>query len=201
VLGLVIRRAPGWAGWSTVVVTLVSSLLCHTFLNSEHARRLLGLAMNSKDTYYWDFLSGTLINLFVGCTWFLGSCLLAARRPVEEKQRTEEFFRILHTPVDFEKEEGVGSDNLQAKIMGLLCMIYGGFVLLLMLIPNPLSGRLAFAFCGGMMGGIGLVLYLVGTRGSRRQAMADAVPGGSVPSPVGDALANQTAADRTSVAK
>ena len=35
--------------------------------------------------------------------------------------------------------------------MGLLCLIYGGFITLLALIPNPLIGRLAFLFCGGVM--------------------------------------------------
>ena len=65
---------------------------------------------------------------------------------------------MVRTPVDFEKEEGAGSDNMQAKIMGLLCLIYGGFLFLLMAIPNPLSGRFAFAFCGLMMAGIGALL-------------------------------------------
>ena len=74
------------------------------------------------------------------------------------------------TPVDFEKEEGAGSDNLQAKIMGLLCLIYGGFLLLLMAIPNPWTGRLAFAFCGAMMAGIGWLL----SRASRAKVVKEA---------------------------
>src|SRR5204863_8506634 len=101
-------------------------------------------------------------------------------RPVEEKARTDEFFRMLKTPVDFEKEEGRSSDNLQAKIMGLLCMIYGVFILLLMLIPNAWTGRAAFAFCGVTMAGIGLTLYLAGTRGSRK-LLSQTWPAGARP--------------------
>jgi hypothetical protein len=55
--------------------------------------------------------------------------------------------------------------------MGLLCLIYGGFILLLMLIPNPTLGRLAFAFCGAMMAGIGGIL-LRGSKAARTQADA-----------------------------
>jgi Na+/proline symporter len=170
VLGLFIKRAPGWAGWSTVVVTLGASLLTHLLLTPERAGNVFGFALNSKDTYYWDFLSGTLINILVGCTWFLGSCMFAARRPIEEQTRVNEFFQKIHTPVDFEKEEGAGSDNLQAKVMGLLCLIYGGFLLLLMAIPNPWTGRLAFAFCGAMMAGIGCLL----SRASRAKGVKEA---------------------------
>src|SRR5205814_7861669 len=81
VLGLFIKRAPGWAGWSTVIVTLFASLLTHLSLTAERAGHWFGVAMNSKDIYYWDFLSGTLINILIGCTWFLGSCLFAQKRP------------------------------------------------------------------------------------------------------------------------
>src|SRR4029079_15596386 len=70
VLGLFIRRAPGWAGWSTVLVTLLASLITHLTLTPQRASQFLGYAMNSKDTYYWDFLSGTLINIVIGCTGF-----------------------------------------------------------------------------------------------------------------------------------
>ena len=168
VLGMFIRRAPSWAGWSTVLITLLASLLAHVFFTAEFARHVLGFSVNAKDVYYWDFLSGTLINILVGCTWFLGSRLFAKRRSIPEQQRVNEFFQTLHTPVDFEKEEGAGSDNMQAKVMGLLCLIYGGFLFLLMAIPNPLTGRLAFAFCGAMMGGIGGLLLRASRAGRAR---------------------------------
>ena len=43
VLGLIIKRAPDWAGWSTVIVTLIASLIVHLLLSPEHAGHLLGL--------------------------------------------------------------------------------------------------------------------------------------------------------------
>jgi SSS family transporter len=97
-----------------------------------------------------------------------------------EQERVDRFFQEMRTPVDFHAEEGgPGSDNLQAKTMGVLCLIYGGFISLLTLIPNPWSSRWAFLFCGGVMFGIGWALWRAGTRGTRSAAAADAVPGGS----------------------
>jgi hypothetical protein len=176
VLGLFIKRAPGWAGWSTVVVTQIGSVIKHFVLTSEFAAHHFGFIATDKNAYYWDFLSGTLVNIAVGCAWFCGSCLFADARPIDEKDRVNAFFKTLQTPVDFEKEEGPGSDNLQAKVMGILCMIYGGFILLLILIPNPWTGRIAFAFCGLMMLGIGIGLYL-GSKGRRAttEALARAI--------------------------
>jgi SSS family solute:Na+ symporter len=198
VLGLFVRRAPGWAGWSTVLVTLTASLLSHGLLDQHWLAHLLGRPLNGREISDWGFAAPTMVNILVGCTWFLGSCLFAEARPAEEKARTTEFFRMLHTPVDFHKEEGAGSDNLQAKVMGLLCMIYGGFILLLMAIPNPWTGRLAFAFCGLMMGGIGVALHTGSkSRKTREEAAARGVepeaPEGAFPviQPAGEVLAEK----------
>ena len=167
VLGLIFKRAPAWAGWSTVLVGLISSLVTNALLSAAHVQRMFGWHLNDREASDWVFLSGAFVSIVVSCGWFMLSCLFGETRPAEEKQRVEEFFVKLHTPVDFEKEEGAGSDNLQARVMGLLCLIYGGFVLLLMLIPNSPGGRLAFAFCGLMMTGCGGLLL----RGSRSTAI------------------------------
>lgn len=190
VLGLIFKRAPGWAGWSTVLVTLIASLLTHDLLNAPFLSHLLARPLNPREASDWGFLSGALVNLTVGTTWFLASCCFASRRPAAEQRRTDEFFTLLHTPVDFEKEEGsAGSDNQQAKTMGLLSLIYGSFILLLMLIPNPPLKRLCFTFCGLVMTTIGLALYRAGTRHTRHPTSPI---GSSNPTPAGDALAQQT---------
>jgi hypothetical protein len=89
---------------------------------------------------------------------------------VEEVERIDRFFVEMRTPVDFEREQGAGSDNLQAQVMGRLCLVYGGFITLLALIPNSWTGRLAFVFCGMVMFGIGWILH----RAARRSRAATA---------------------------
>jgi hypothetical protein len=70
------------------------------------------------------------------------------------------FFTNLNTPVDFNREEGAhnANDDRQSRAIGWLCLAYGGFVLLLAAIPNPITGRLAFIGCGSLVTIIGWLL-------------------------------------------
>ena len=68
-----------------------------------------------------------------------------------------------------------GVDAVQTaiyKLLGLLCLVYGGFILLLMAIPNRLTGRFAFLFCGGIMSGVGWLLFSIGKRKEQLDAAA-----------------------------
>ena len=57
------------------------------------------------------------------------------------------------------------------RTLGLLCLIYGGVISLLVLIPNTVPGRIGMVFCAGFMLGTGLVLRWNGRRlGSRSDA-------------------------------
>jgi uncharacterized BrkB/YihY/UPF0761 family membrane protein len=48
--------------------------------------------------------------------------------------------------------------------IGTLCMIFGAFVLLLLLVPNDGVKRLAFLFCGGIIFIVGWLLRRVSKR-------------------------------------
>jgi hypothetical protein len=65
----------------------------------------------------------------------------------------------MQTPVNFEKEEGAGNDVQQYRTLGLMSLIYGAFILLLVLIPNSPLGRLGMFACAGTMLGVGGLLY------------------------------------------
>jgi SSS family transporter len=160
--GMFVRKAPSWAGWSSVVVGLAASYLTNRFLTAEVGAGLLGLdALNKREASDWAQLAGILVNIAAGSAWFLGSAAFHRSRPATEVKRVDHFFTEMHTPVDFAREEGAaggGSDNLQARVMGNLCLIYGGFITLLAALPNPWLGRLAFLFCGGAMFGVGWAL-------------------------------------------
>ena len=74
------------------------------------------------------------------------------------RERVDRYFELMRTPVDFKKEIGEEKDNLQARTLGRMCFVYGGFIALLALIPNPITGRLCFLFCAACIGGIGFLL-------------------------------------------
>ena len=61
----------------------------------------------------------------------------------------EEFFQRLKTPIEEMTAEQVKENHKVVGAIGVLCMIFGTFVLLLMLVPNEGMKRLAFLFCGG----------------------------------------------------
>jgi len=66
----------------------------------------------------------------------------------------------MNTPIDFETEVGAGKDSMQSKTLGVLCLIYGGFVLLMALVPqDDWIGHVAFLFCGGLIAGVGWLLF------------------------------------------
>ena len=81
----------------------------------------------------------------------------------------------MNTPIDYSGEGGEESDSMQARVLGILCFIYGGFITALgLIIPNPLGGRAAFAFCGLLIVAIGGLLYRASKSHKKRQDSTEA---------------------------
>jgi hypothetical protein len=110
---------------------------------------------------------GALLNVLVCSIWFLGSCAFAKFRPAAEQMRVEEFFNTMKTPVNFEKEGGVASDSQQCRTLGTLCLIYGSFLALMLMIPNAAAGRAGILFCVACMLIPGGILYCNPSRRKR----------------------------------
>jgi Na+/proline symporter len=172
--GMFIRRAPSWAGWSTVLIGLLASYLTQRYLSPAWISNVVGMQFSKLEGDYWVQAISVVVNVLVGSAWFLFTPLLASRRRESaEVERVDRFFADMRRPIDFAREEGAGSDNMQAKVMGLLCLIYGGFITLLVLIPNAWSKRWAFIFCGMVMFGIGWMLHRASRyKDSRAEAAA-----------------------------
>jgi len=167
VWGLLIKRTPPWAAWTTVMVGFISSLVCENILTSRWAAETFfgaGSVLDRSSTEYWGQAIAVTLNIFVGSVWFIGSTLFWRQANPAYRAQVETFFTKLHTPVDFHGEGGVDNSAHQETLIGKLCLAYGGFVMVLVAIPNPLLGRLSFLFCGGIVTGIGLALV----RKSRR---------------------------------
>ena len=184
VWGVLIRRAPSWAGWTSVLIGFGSSLLTNNIFKPEwavftperFARLMSWDVLNDREASDWGLLSGVLLNTVVGSAWFLGCCWFHRTRSETEKTRVESFFQQMKTPVDFKREIGEDNDAQQCRLLGLLCLIYGAFITLLVLIPNPMRGRLALLACGGMVLAVGGLLYW----NSRRLLRVTVVPQPSI---------------------
>ncbi len=168
VLALIIRRTPAWSGWSTVLVGFAGSIFLEDYVSIDWAARTFahGAVLDATSQEYWRQAIQLLGNVALGTTWFLFTTLFWKKSPPADRERVERFLTRLDTPIDFAAEEGAGAANdaRQAAAVGWLCVAYGSFVILLVLIPNPLTGRLAFLGCGGLVAGIGAVLVRQGRR-------------------------------------
>jgi Na+/proline symporter len=161
VLGLIIKRTPGWAGWSTVAVCFVVSFLTDRFLNIEWAVRAFGVidGTTNWERQNWEQGVGVFTILGAGIGWFVFTKLFYRHESPAQKAAIDQFCHNLATPVDYAKEENsAATDDKQSWLIGWLCLPYGAFVCLMALIPNPPVGRLAFVFCGGMVMLIGWLL-------------------------------------------
>lgn len=172
IYGLFYKRTPGWSAWSTALVAGAASWLLGEYVTPECFQHWMGWSqpLNGDEQTYLKLavttLGGTVI---IGSAWYFFTALFYQKTSPEELERVEKFFANLHTPVDKHGVEGV--QTTVYILLGSLCMVYGGFILLLMAIPNPFDGRLAFLFCGGVMFGIGCALF---SRGRWKQKNAAA---------------------------
>ena len=159
--GTLIKRAPAWAGWTTVLVGFAVSWTGNEYLTADWLQKFMGwsVPLSARESSDWVLLLGVLLNTLVCSAWFLGSCLFANTRSTPEKERVDRFFTQMQTPIDFHKEEGDGNDAQQYRTLGLLSLLYGAFISLLVLIPNSPLGRLGMSACAGTMLGVGGLLY------------------------------------------
>ena len=164
--GIVIKKTPAWSGWSTVLLGIIVSLVVKYVIDPSWFGRALGFEaeMTSSETKDYYFLFAVIANVIICSIWFAFTGLFYKFTTAEYRERVDSFFKDMRTPVDFAKEVGEAKDNKQSHMLGVLCFVYGGFVLLLMLVPNPLVGRLSFLFCGGVIAGVGGLLYRASKR-------------------------------------
>jgi SSS family solute:Na+ symporter len=158
--GIVIKKTPSWSAWSTVVVGFAVSLATSKYLGPDVGRRLLGLATpltkGEKDSYL--FFVSLFANVTIPSLWFLFTTLFARYNKPDYTARETEFFARLNRPVVSNPRETRQMDRAQLKTLGVIGVPYGAFVVLLSLVPNPLSGRLCFVFAGGTIVIIAVVL-------------------------------------------
>ena len=163
IYGLFYKRTPGWSAWSTALVAGTASWLIGEWCTPEWFQHAMGwkAPLNGDEKTYLKLaltaLGGTVL---VGSAWFFFTSLFYHKTPIEERERIDGFFQNLVTPVDKHGVEGVQTSVY--KLLGTLCLAYGIFILILMAIPNALSGRSAFLFVGGTFCIVGALLRRAG---------------------------------------
>lgn len=152
-LVMFIRKAPRLAAICSIVAGLTGPWLIRYLLS------LNGITP--------DFAQRVLIIGLCSLGGFFGSYLLRRKESPEQLEETVRFYRTMHTPVDFEKEIGRNNDYEQLLVMGRLSLALGLILGTLLLIPNPLSGRITIAAMSASIILLG-ALMLLGARAARR---------------------------------
>ncbi|HVM61330.1 MAG TPA: transporter [Verrucomicrobiae bacterium] len=177
IFGMFYKRTPGWSAWSTVLIGGVASFLLGQFIKPEMFQHFMGwkTALSADEKTYLMLATTTFGTVVIGTGWYFFASLFYKSSPQEYKDSVEMFFRNLRTPVDKHGEEGVQTSIY--RLLGGLCMVYGAFILLLILIPNSLRGRMCFVFCGGTIFGVGAILYGISRRRQRDTISVEATTG------------------------
>ncbi|MDR3708909.1 MAG: hypothetical protein P4L33_11465 [Capsulimonadaceae bacterium] len=169
--GMFFKKTPAWSAATTTVIGFIISLTVYFTFDPVWFQHLCGWGTLNKDEVTFLQLGVSAFATIVPCSlWFFLTSRWYDKSPAEHKDRVDELFTRMDTPVNVTSE---GVQNLDHAIYGLLgglCLAFGGFILLLTAIPNNLTGRLCFVFCGGVVVIAGTILTSI----SRKLAVAAA---------------------------
>lgn len=146
VLFLVIRNVPGWAALAAMVAGFLPSLL--------------DLVL----TLGWSYQEKSLAIVASSSIVFFVSKFFYKKIPSTEKERIESFYANMETPVDFEREVGCNSDAFQLKQIGIFSLVLGSLILLLLLLDNPLGGRIGILCIAGFIMTVGIAMLRIAKR-------------------------------------
>lgn len=175
IFGLFYKRTPPWAAWSTALVGGAASWLLGRYVQPEFFQRLMGWTepLSKRESTDLLLVATTFGTVGVGSAWYFLTSLFYARTAPEHKQHIEEFFTRLATPVDH--QGGEQSTTTLYRLLGWLCVVYGVFIMALILIPNAWRGRLCFIFCGGTILLVGILLVRSSSRRTAQHRSVSAV--------------------------
>lgn len=159
--GMFIKRTPRWAAWGTVLFGMCVSWLCIDVLTSKVLGQWLGIAFTKREMSEINVIINIIAHLvltggFFICTKFF---YRETSYSLKEQQQIETFFENIETEV-VEDEHQQGFDLQQREKIGFITMLMSAGMLLMVLIPNPLWGRLLFLACAAMVFLVGYLLRL-----------------------------------------
>ncbi|MEX0320962.1 MAG: sodium:solute symporter [Puniceicoccaceae bacterium] len=143
-VSLFIKRLPRWSFFFILGCGIAPSVA------AEISGRFFDSPWLFQDKLFWILGWSTFATLLCMAFYKYSSAAY--------KERVEVFFKRLHTPVNFMEEVKVDRDQEQLKLMGTTSIMGGSLLLLLLLVPNSLGGRISVLFLAGFVIVVGIVL-------------------------------------------
>lgn len=155
--GVFIRRTPKWAPWATVVFGLLVSWMLVTVLTPKAFADFFGLALTRRESGDLSVILNIAAHLVLTGGFFCLTTLFHRHEDTPQQRETDAFFRDLDTPI-ITDDSPTEADLQQRGKLGFIVTLAGVGMLMMMLIPNPLWGRLTFLCCALGVLSIGLLL-------------------------------------------
>jgi SSS family transporter len=159
-LGMFIRRTPWWAALLSITCGLIYSALAYF----EVSLTYFGFSQQISDTFQWNFQQQFFGVLAASTFGFLISILFAPSKNSAHRKMVNKFFVKMKTPIDFKAEVGEGNDIRQLLIIGRFGLAVTVFIFLLLLIPNPIEGRIVISILAIVVGLVSGLMIKAGTR-------------------------------------
>jgi len=173
-----VRRSPDWAAWASVLLgfSLGIAVGCVAHFGDPSHPWVAWTGVHS-------YAVTTLVDVLACSALFLGSRLLPQRLSAPRQTEVKEFFATVRRPVS--PAEAGPLDAAGIRTTGRLCLLYAGFMALLVALPNGAAGRSKIFFCAIVVGTVGALLLRFAVR-HRSTAAGGAVmpsPHGSISPP------------------
>lgn len=171
--GIFVKKTPAWSAWSTMLFGFILAIILRIVLTHDFINFLFSPLEEFTGQELSDLnIAITTGVLFVACTaWYFSSMLFYKRETKAYEEQVDAFFIEMNTAINMETEhqEELESDRRQYHVLGQLCLIYGGFVMLLNFIPNNWESRIYISICGILIVSIGVILKYIGHKIGKKQ--------------------------------
>ncbi len=157
-LGIIIKGTPKWAPWATIAVGLLVSWLVDNVITAEVFVSWFGVeTLTSREIVDMNIILTIAGQVFITGGFFWATSLFYNEAKDNHKLETHRFFEDLQRPI-FADDQQDEFDRQQRNKLGGMVLVMSAGIMLMVLIPNPLWGRLMFVCCALIIGTIGFLL-------------------------------------------
>ncbi|TNG94163.1 Na+:solute symporter [Pasteurellaceae bacterium USgator11] len=157
-LGIIIRKTPKWAPWATVVVGMLVSWSVVKVFTPQWVAGWFGVDnLTGREISELKIIITIAAHLFFTAGFFCLTTLFYKAENDPHKATTAAFFNDVDTECVAEDGQDI-VDRMQRKKLGTLVTYMAAGLSLMILIPNPLWGRLLYLCCALTIFTIGYLL-------------------------------------------
>jgi len=158
ILGILIKRTPSWAPWFTVLLGLFVSWFIGNVVTADIVANWLTLdPFTRREATDMNLILTLAGQVFITGGFFCATSLFYNEKRDQYREETQNFFIDIETPVVADGAQD-DYDQQQRDKLGIMVMVMGLGILMMVLIPNPISGRAIFLFCAIGIFSIGYLL-------------------------------------------